>query len=127
MDFMKHHKLMWSYTSALVESLRRPVFLFLTTASFSIMSVGAGLFYLAEHDVNPDVTRFFDALYYAITVATGVGLGDITAQTDLGRVISICLMLVGTAIYVSFTATLAVSIIEIEMQHRERKAGKQQH
>lgn len=122
MGFIKHHRLMWTFTSALFDSLKRPVFLFLTTASFSIMTIGAALFYLAEKDVNPDVTRFFDADTGHCHLATGVGLGDITAQTDVGRIISMRLMLVGTAIYVSFTVTLSVSIIEIEVQHRQSKS-----
>lgn len=112
---------MLSFTRSLVGSLKRPIFIYLTTVSFSIITFGATLFYFAEVGSNKGVTRFFDALYYAVTVTTGVGLGDISAVTDLGRLISMGLMLVGTAIYVSFTASLSVSIIEIELRHKSGK------
>ncbi len=120
MGILHHHKLMWSFTQALLESLKRPVFLYLTTASFSVITLGALLFFWVETETNEKVPRFFDALYYSVTVTTGVGLGDITPVTDLGKLISMGLMLVGTAIYVSFTASLSVSIFEIELQHKKK-------
>ncbi len=48
---------------------------------------------------------------------TGVGLGDITPVTFYGKILSILMMLAGTAIFVCFTAVLSAVVLEIEMVH----------
>jgi len=50
-----------------------------------IFFVSAGLFYSAEHEVNPGVTNFGDAFYYTVVTVSTVGFGDIVPKTPAGR------------------------------------------
>jgi voltage-gated potassium channel len=50
-----------------------------------ILFVSAGMFYSAEHGVNPNVGTFGDAFYYTVVTLSTVGFGDITPVTEAGR------------------------------------------
>lgn len=52
---------------------------------FNLLYVSAGLFYVAEKDVNPNVLNFFDAFYYSTITLFTVGFGDVTPLTSWGR------------------------------------------
>jgi voltage-gated potassium channel len=125
----KHHKFMWSFTKSLLASLRRPVLAYLTSLSFTMMAGFSALFFYLEGASNLRLESYFDALYFTVTVMTGVGLGDIAPVTYPGKFLAMCMMLAGTAIFVCFTAVLGASILEIEMSHfsedRRRKEGGQ--
>lgn len=108
---------MWSFTKSFLLSLQRPVFVCLFTLSLTLQLAFAGVFYYFEKELNTRIEAFFDAFYFTVTVVTGVGLGDIYPVTQAGKALSILMMLSGTAIFVSFTAVLAVSILEVEMKH----------
>ena len=110
---------MMSLSKALIYSLKRPIFLYLTTLSMTLMGLSSlGIFYF-EHASNPQIGSMLDAMYYAVSITTGVGLGDISPVTAAGRVLSMLMMLMGTAIYVSFTASLATVLLETELTHAE--------
>jgi voltage-gated potassium channel len=55
----------------------------------------AGLFYSAEHGVNPDVGTFGDAFYYTVVTLTTVGFGDIVPLTPAGRWMTVSAILAG--------------------------------
>ncbi len=112
----RHHKFMWSFTKVLLASLRRPVIIYLVSLSISFVPILSAAFYAVEHDSNPQIRTFFDSLYFTVTVMTGVGLGDIYPITVAGRLISMVMMLLGTGIFISFTATLSASILDIELR-----------
>lgn len=116
----KHHKLMWSFSKSFIQSLKRPIFIYLTSLSFTSMLVFSFLFYIFERDSNSSVSSMFDSLYYTVTVMTGVGLGDIFPKTNLGRGLSMIMMLSGTVLFVSFTGVLAASILNVEADHSEK-------
>ena len=111
---------MWDFTSAFVRSLRRPVFVYLTTLALTVQAIFAVFFYLAETGKNERVISFFDSFYFTVTVMTGVGLGDIAPVTGLGRLVAMLMMLAGTAIFVAFTGVLAASILEVENEHLDK-------
>lgn len=121
MVFRRHHRFMWTFTKSLLGSLRRPVFVYLVTLSLTAIFLCSVMIYFFEHGSNPQVQTLFDAFYYSVTITTGVGLGDIVPTTILGRVLSILMMLLGTAIFVSFTAVLSVTLLEIELEHRSNE------
>ena len=112
----RHHRFMVSYTGALLASLVRPVIFYLVVMAFTSINIGAGLFWLVEGGINPNLKTYLDALYYTTATMTTVGYGDITPITGLGKILAICFMLLGTAIFVSFTAVLSTSIVDLEMR-----------
>lgn len=109
---------MWSFTRSFFESLRRPVFFYLMTLAFTLIAACSWGIFVLERGANEGIKSYFDALYYSITVMTGVGLGDIRALTGPGRLLSMVMMLLGTGIFVSFTAVLSVALLEAEIEHR---------
>ncbi|MFC6824184.1 ion transporter [Halopelagius fulvigenes] len=59
----------------------------------SIFFVTAGLFYSIEHRVNPGVSNFGDAFYFAVVGLTTVGFGDIVPVTAAGRLVTVASIL----------------------------------
>lgn len=52
-----------------------------------------------------------DAIWWSFTTATTTGYGDITPVTDLGKILSILLMITGLLLFAVFTATFAETIL----------------
>lgn len=113
-----HHRFMIDFSLGMFGALRRPVFLYLSALSSSIMLISGGVFYFLEHPVNPKVATFLDAFYFVVTTVTGVGYGDITPLTPPGKIFSILLMLLGTGIFVAFTAVVSMAVLEAELKLR---------
>lgn len=112
----RHHLFMWSYTRTLFRGLARPAFIFLSFLSITALFFAAAFLYLIDPVTNFGVSSFLDVLYFVVTTTTGVGYGDIVPHTSFGKIASMALMLLGTAIFVSFTATLASVIMELELK-----------
>jgi len=110
------------YSSELLLSLTQPIYIFLMLMSFTLNLLGAGAFYVAETSTGTRNLEFLDALYFTITTTTGVGYGDIVAQTAFGKIIAMGLMLLGTAIFAAFTATLATTLLELEFNRQSETA-----
>ncbi|MDM0043949.1 ion transporter [Variovorax dokdonensis] len=72
---------------------RRKIFVFLIFVMLIVMVMGT-LLYVVEGPAN-GYTSIPVGIYWAITTMTTVGFGDITPQTDLGRVIASAMMLIG--------------------------------
>jgi voltage-gated potassium channel len=109
-----HHSFMWSYTRSLLSGLARPAFIFLAFLSATVMLLAAGVLYLIGPEAHFGVASFVDVLYFVVTTMSGVGYGDIVPKSHFAKFVSMGLMLLGTAIFVSFTATLSTVIMEIE-------------
>ena len=85
----------WEYQGlarALVSS-RRKILVFLSAVMMVVLIMGT-LMYVVEGPEH-GFTSIPTSIYWAITTMTTVGFGDITPKTDLGRVISSLMMLVG--------------------------------
>lgn len=66
---------------------------------FIIIFVYSGLIYQVEHPKNPTVFRtFLDAVYFSVATMTTVGYGDVTPHTEIGRLLTILMILTGIAI-----------------------------
>lgn len=109
-----HHRFMWAYSKTTVKNFSRPAIMFLFFVLFSTAIISTIGIYHLEKDTNNNITSYFDAFYYTVTLFSGVGLGDIYPVTTGGRVLSMLIMLIGTAIYISLTAVVAATILSIE-------------
>jgi len=65
------------------------VFIFVTTA----------LVFTLEHQQNPDIATYLDALYFTVATLTTTGFGDITMNDELGRLLAVVIMVVGVALF----------------------------
>ena len=63
----------------------------------SLVGWAAAVFYLAESDVNPGVTSYWDALHY-VTTSLSVGYANIFPMTPLGKTVGSVVMMLGPAL-----------------------------
>jgi voltage-gated potassium channel len=98
------------YSRLLVDALKSPVLIYVAVGGNFFLLLCAGLFFHLEHGVNPQVNTLFDAIWWSFATVTTVGYGDIHPMTMGGRIVAICLMVIGAMSFVSF-ASLLVAII----------------
>ena len=79
--------------------------LFLLT--FIVFTSGIAI-YILEADKNTHINTLFDGIYWAIVTISTVGYGDISPVTDVGRAISILIIISGIAM-ISFVTSVIVS------------------
>lgn len=66
---------------------------------FAIIFVYSGLIYQVEHPANPQVfNTFVDAMYFSVVTMTTVGFGDVTPVSEMGRLLTILMILTGIAL-----------------------------
>lgn len=70
---------------------------------------GSLVFFVFEHNVNPLVLNYYDALWWAFMDATTVG-SNITAVTTVGRVLSVLLAALGMMMFPVFTVYVTTLI-----------------
>lgn len=87
-------------------------FLFLTVIGNSFVVLISTIFYFFEHSLNPKINIFFDAVWWGFTTVTTVGYGDIVPVTVAGKILGILLMLGGTALFATFTALFAKTLLD---------------
>lgn len=92
---------------------RRKILVFLSIVSMVVLVMGS-LMYVVEGP-NNGYTSIPVGIYWAITTMTTVGYGDITPKTDLGRLISSVMMLIGWG-----TLAVPTGIMTAEMTHMSR-------
>ena len=74
---------------------------------FIVLTSGIAI-YVLEADKNANIHTFFDGIYWAIVTMSTVGYGDIAPVTDMGRAISILIIISGIAM-ISFLTSVIVS------------------
>jgi voltage-gated potassium channel len=84
----------------------------LVIAASVVLSL-AWVVWLLEHDTNPALTDFGDALWWAIVTTTTVGYGDITPQTGLARLVATALMLMGIGLIGVVASSISAAIIAV--------------
>jgi voltage-gated potassium channel len=66
---------------------------------FAIIFIYAGLIYQVEHPVNSKVFHtFLDAVYFSVVTMTTVGFGDVTPVSQVGRLLTVSMILTGIAL-----------------------------
>ncbi|HHE05963.1 MAG TPA: potassium channel protein, partial [Epsilonproteobacteria bacterium] len=73
-----------------------------------IVSTSGIAIYILEADKNPNIQTLFDGIYWAVVTIATVGYGDISPVTDMGRAISILIIISGIAM-ISFVTSVIVS------------------
>ena len=74
---------------------------------FIVLTSGMAI-YILEADKNPSIQTLFDGIYWAIVTISTVGYGDISPVTQMGRAISILIIISGIAM-ISFVTSVIVS------------------
>jgi voltage-gated potassium channel len=75
------------------------IFIRILFTLFAIVFIYSGLIYQVEHPVNPQVfTTFVDAMYFSIVTMTTVGFGDVTPVSQIGRLLTVLMILTGVAL-----------------------------
>ncbi|PIL11718.1 hypothetical protein P775_28690 [Puniceibacterium antarcticum] len=73
----------------LIASINLAVFLFVMT----------GLIYATQHQTNPDIGNYVDALYFTVSTLTTTGYGDVILEGTSGRLISVGVMIIGVTLF----------------------------
>ncbi|MGK7947456.1 MAG: ion transporter [Xenococcaceae cyanobacterium] len=72
------------------------VFVQIFLTLFSLIFVYAGLIYQVEHEINSGgLKNFFDAFYFVVVTMTTVGYGDVTPLSEIGRAMTLLMILTG--------------------------------
>jgi voltage-gated potassium channel len=77
-----------------------------------ILFSGTIIFYIVEHGQNPQMAGMDDALWYMVVTITTVGYGDISAQTNAGRLVGVVIMFAGIGFISFLTATITSIFIK---------------
>lgn len=81
---------------AVLASINLMVFLFVMT----------GLIYALQHESNPEIGNFADALYFTVTTLTTTGFGDITLTGTTGRMLAVAVMIFGVTLFLRLVQVL---------------------
>lgn len=96
-----------------------PIFHVLTIAGNFLIGAGASALFYFEHEINPTVKSPLDAVWWAVSTVSTVGYGDVTPISPHGRIAGIVLMILGTALFWSYTALFADALLSDEMTDLE--------
>jgi voltage-gated potassium channel len=73
---------------------------------FVFIFVVSALVYVFQHEENPQIINYADALYFTVSTLTTTGFGDITLQGSMGRLLSIIIMVLGVALFLKLVQSV---------------------
>jgi voltage-gated potassium channel len=86
----RRHKWVRQHEDAIQSAIHMVLFLFVTTA----------LVYVNQADRNPMIDTYVDALYFTVATLTTTGFGDITLEGEIGKLLSVAIMIIGIALFI---------------------------
>jgi voltage-gated potassium channel len=66
---------------------------------FVFIFIVTSVVYVTQHNHNPQIATYLDALYFTVTTLTTTGFGDVTLQGAGGRLIAIVIMVIGVSLF----------------------------
>ena len=78
-----------TYEDIIQRTVNLGVFIFIVTSAV----------YVTQHNINPGIKTYIDALYFTITTLTTTGFGDITLLGPAGRLIAVVIMVAGVSLF----------------------------
>tara|TARA_Y100000310_G_scaffold287257_1_gene312020 strand:- start:659 stop:1003 length:345 start_codon:yes stop_codon:yes gene_type:complete len=81
--------------------------------SFILLMVGGTFIY---HDVEG--WGYLDSAYFMVITATTIGYGDVTPQTDLGKIITMIYSFIGVAFVLYLVSTVSHLVFERKMEEK---------
>jgi len=86
---------------------------------FSIIFIYSGAIYQAEHETNAQsFGTFLDAVYFSVVTMTTVGFGDLTPTTEMGRGLTIAMILTGIALIPTQVGNLIQQFTKVQNSKR---------
>jgi voltage-gated potassium channel len=82
-------------------------------ASFVLLILGGTLIY---HSVEE--WSYLDSAYFLVITATTIGYGDITPQTDLGKILTMIYSFIGVAFVLYLVSTISHAVFEKKMEEQ---------
>lgn len=107
----KHRMSLVGFLYRLRVMFTQPVFFAITFLVFVFVLGSSTLIYFIEHDINPDMNSFLNAIWWSVTTITTVGYGDVLPITPAGKIVGILMMLAGTGLFCCYTALFAAAIL----------------
>jgi len=71
--------------------------------------------------VEPNITNFWDAMWYCFTVVTTIGFGDFYAETVVGRILTVVLGIYGIVVVAILTSVVVNFYNEVSAKDRKRE------
>ena len=68
--------------------------------------VVSALVFVFQHEENPQITNYTDALYFTVSTLTTTGFGDIILHGGIGRLLSIIIMVLGVALFLKLVQSV---------------------
>jgi len=90
---------------------------FLTLILVISFAVNTTIFYFAEIGLNPNVTSFFDVIWWWTVSSTTVGYGDVYPITGIGRLSAVVSIIVGVFFYTNIITIIAESVHQAFEKH----------
>jgi voltage-gated potassium channel len=80
----------------IISSINLVTFIFVVTA----------LVFVLQHEDNPGINSYIDALYFTVTTLTTTGFGDITLSGPWGRLLAVVIMVGGVSLFLRLVQTV---------------------
>lgn len=114
--------------------ISQPVFIALTVFGNLVIASSSLALFKLEYGINKNISSLLDTTWWAVATVTTVGYGDVIPVTPNGKLIGIFTMIIGTALFWSYTALFAEALIaneigdiELELRALTRTLGKSSH